>query len=165
MDSPRDPRQGKKARRPKARPAQPADTRLAPDLDQLIQGLLDWHLTKINGDPEEEYFEILERDDGANGRCACKFVMGDFQESMLQLQQQLQEKAATIDMYAYSHGGYWTNPQGNRHDGAIVTMETRTMIASIYGFALKLDAQGTLVISGDPIHLGPARWALFHRTK
>ena len=126
---------------------------------------MDWHLSKVNGDPEEEYFEILERDEGANGCCACKFVLGDFQESILQLKQLLEEKAATIDMYAYSHGGYWTNPQGDRHDGAIVTLESRAMIASIFGFALKPDAQGTLVISGDPIHLGPAQWSLFHRAQ
>ena len=136
-----------------------------PDLDRLVMGLVKWHLSKVNGDPQEEYFEILLHENGTNGGCMAKFVMGDFEESKKRLRQQLEERVNGIDMYAYSYSGYWTAPTGERHDGAIVTLETRTLLPTILGFVIKPNEQGTQALTGQPHPLGTGDWSLFHRAK
>lgn len=137
----------------------------APDLNRLITGLVDWHLIKINGDPQEEHFEILLHEDGPGGGLMAKFVMGDFEESKKQLEKQLEERSAGIDMYAFSFGGHWEGPDGIRHDGAIVTIETRELTPRILGLEIKRNAEGRLDVCSQPVNLGPASWSLFHRAK
>ena len=68
-------------------------------------------------------------------------------------------------MYAYSFVGNWSGPDGIRHDGAIVTLETRTRQPAIFGFVIKPDEHGTLTLSGQPKPLGIGDWSLFHRAK
>lgn len=94
-----------------------------------------------------------------------KFVMGDFEESMKQLKQQLEERSAGIDMYAFSFGGHWEGPDGVRYDGAIVTIETHELTPRILGLEIKRNADGRLDVCSQPVNLGPARWSLFHRAK
>ena len=147
------------------KPEGAATPRKAPDLNHLIASLVDWHLVKINGDPQEEYFEILLHEDGSGGGCLAKFIMGDFEESKKQLKQQLEERSAGIDMYAYSFGGNWAGPDGIRHDGAIITFETRELTPRVMGLEIKRNAEGRLEVCSPPVPLGPAMWSLFHRAK
>lgn len=161
MTTPDDTPRKRKATKPKG-----AKTpRQAPDLSKLITGLVDWHLIKINGDPQEEYFEILLHEDGPSGGSMSKFVMGDFEESKKELEKQLEERSAGIDMYAFSFGGHWVGPDGIRHDGAIVTIETRELTPRVMGLEISRNAKGLLDVCSPPVNLGPAMWSLFHRAK
>jgi hypothetical protein len=155
----------KPRKRKTSKPKDAATPRQAPDLNRLIAGLVDWHLTKINGDPQEEYFEILLHEDGPGGGCMAKFVMGDFEESKKQLEKQLEERSSGIDMYAFSFGGHWEGPDGIRHDGAIVTIETRELTPRVMGLEIKRNGKGLLDVCSPPLPLGPAMWSLFHRAK
>jgi hypothetical protein len=155
----------KPRKRKTPKPKEAETPRKAPDLNRLIGSLVDWHLTKLNGDPREEYFEILLHEDGPEGGCMGKFVMGDFEESMKQLKQQLEERSAGIFMYAFSFGGQWLGPDGMRHDGAVVTFETRELTPRLMGLEIKRNAEGRLDVCSQPVNLGPASWSLFHRAK
>ena len=158
MDNPNEKPAGKKPRKHKV-------VARVPDLAKLLKGLLDWHLVKINGDPQAEYFEILLHEDGLGGGCMAKFVMGDFEESRKQLKQQLEDRIDGIDMYAYAYNGHWTGPTGVRHEGAIVTLETRTLKPTVLGFVIKRNDEGTLTLTGQPHNLGIGDWSLFHRAQ
>jgi hypothetical protein len=152
-------------KRKTSKPRDAKTPRKAQDLNRLITGLIDWHLIKINGDPQEECFEILLHEDGPGGGCMAKFVMGDFEESMKQLKQQLEERSGGIDMYAFSFGGHWEGPDGIRHDGAIVTIETRELTPRVMALEIRRNAEGRLDVCSQPVNLGPASWSLFHRAK
>lgn len=153
----------KKSRKRKLTPR--AEETRAPDIDRLINELLDWHVTKINGDPEEEYFEILLQHDGTAGSIGVKFVMGDFEESKKRLHQQLEERANDITMYAYSYQGRWNNDKGVAGNGAILTFETKESIPFVLGIELVPDLGGKLKFANEPVPLGVAQWSLFHRNK
>lgn len=160
------PRPDKRPRKRKTTtaPADSADDHIKA-LTMLVSGLVDWHLSKINGDPQEANFDLLLYEDGPGGGCMAKFSMGDHEESKKQLKAQLEERSESIDKYAFSFQGGWTDSEGVRHDGAIVTFESRELIPRLYGFEIKPNTQGLLEVAGQPTPLGPAPWSLFHRSK
>jgi hypothetical protein len=94
-----------------------------------------------------------------------KFCLGDHEEAKEQLKAQLEGRSESVDMYALSFKGGWTDSAGVRHDGAIVTLESRELTPRLYGFKMKPNTHGRLEVAGQPTPLGPASWSLFHRSK
>lgn len=145
-------------------PADSADDHIKA-LTRLVRGLVDWHLSKINGDPQEANFDLLLHENGPGGGSMAKFCLGDHEESKEQLKAQLEGRSESVDMYAFSFKGGWTDSAGVRHDGAVVTFESRKLTPRLYGFEIKPNAEGRLEVTSPPIALGPATWSLLHRSK
>jgi hypothetical protein len=134
-------------------------------ISKLLKGLMEWHLTKVNGDPRTEGFDILLATDAPDGGTMCKYALGDFEEAKARLKSDLETSNAGADMYAYSYRGYWQTPDGIKFDGAIVFLESTEVQPVIIGYEIAADEAGMLDIKGGMHRLGIGDWSLFHRAK
>ncbi len=150
----------KRVRSPLQKASEANEERLA----ELIKSLMDWHLGKINGDPETESFDILLQTKGTHGGVGCKYMLGDHDASKAQLKAQLESQLDETDMYAYSFNGHWQNPAGDNFDGVIVILETMAVPPNVIAYEIAPDADDRLAIKGEMHHLGLADWSLFHRS-
>jgi hypothetical protein len=134
-------------------------------LSALLKGLMDWHLSKINGDPQTEGFDLLLMSDGPGGGVGCKYVLGSFEEAKDRLKADLETTHVGAVMYAYSYKGYWRAPDGAKRGGAIVTVESNELKPAVIGYEIAADAEGRSHILGGMHQLSFADWSLFHRAK
>ena len=111
-------------------------------LSALLKGLMDWHLAKINGDPQTEGFDLLLMSDGPGGGVGCKYVLGSFEEAKDRLKADLETTHVGAVMYAYSYKGYWRAPDGAKRDGAIVTVESNELKPAVIGYEIAADTEG-----------------------
>lgn len=152
-------------RKKKSVPAEPPPQGQA-DLQavsECLSGLMEWYLTKINGDPAEEGFDMLLVTDGPEGRKMSKYLLGDFGEAKQRLKYDLEAGVATTDRYIYAYRGYWEAPGQGKSDGALVVIETRRLVPQVFGFIIAPGKDGNLAVQGQMQRLANADWSLFHR--
>ena len=153
---------------PSRKPGSKHPTGAAPDQDRLsklLKSLTEWYLTKVNGDPATEGFDLLMTTDGPDGGTMCKYVLGDFDESKARLKADLETIHTGIDMYAYAYRGYWQTPEGLHYDGAIVIIESIELPPTVLGLEIAPAPSGRRDIVGEMHRMGVGDWSLFHRSR
>jgi len=151
-----------KSSQPTAEQAQAEDLKA---VSKLIGALMDWYLIKINGNPQTEWFDallIIETDEGLTSN---KLVLGNVDESLLKAREILEAEFANCYRYAYAWRGYWQEPNGTKHDGALIYLESKTITPSVYGIEIGPDSNGKLEPISPLVQLQIGDWSLLHRSK
>jgi len=134
-------------------------------VSKLIGALMDWYLLKINGDPQTEWFDALLVVDTPEGLVTNKLVMGDVEKSISMARETLETDFANCYRYAYAWRGYWQEPNGTKHDGALIYLESKTITPSVYGIEIGPDSNGKLEPISPLVQLQIGDWSLLHRSK
>ena len=154
------PRKPPAKKTPNPSPAAQADLQA---VSECLSALMEWCLTKLNGDPAEEGFDLLLVTDGPDGRKMGKYCLGDFPAAKERLKADLEADVAATDRYLYAYRGYWEAPGQGKSEGALVVIESRQLIPQVFGFVIAPGADGKLAVQGQLQRLAVADWSLFHR--
>lgn len=130
---------------------------------KLVDGVMDWYLMKVNGDPLTEGFDVLMNVEGPDGTTGHKYSFGDTDASIERLRKDLETEYAGCLRYAHANAGWWQKPDGAKFDGAIVFIESHHVLPTVLGIPIAADATGRKAISGELQILSRANWSLLHR--
>jgi len=151
-------------RKPKSTPEQGQSEDLKA-VGKMLEALMNWYLLKINGDQQTEWFDALLVIDTPEGLVTNKLVMGDVEKSISMARETLETDFANCLRYAYAWRGYWQEPNGTKHDGALIYLESKTITPSVYGIEIGPDSEGKLVPIRPLEQLQIGDWSLLHRSK
>lgn len=132
---------------------------------KILDALMHWYLTKINGDQQTEWFDALLVIDTPEGLTTNKLVMGDVEKSISIARETLETDFANCYRYAYAWRGYWQSPDGKKYDGALIYLESQTLTPGVYGIEIGPDSNGKLVPISPLEQLQIGDWSLLHRSK
>jgi hypothetical protein len=159
----RKPKPGNTSKAPQST-AEQAKTEDLTGVSKIIEALMDWYLLKLNGDQETEWFDTLLIADTSEGLTTSKFALGNVEESIAKTREMLETDFANCHRYAYAWRGYWQSPEGTKYDGALIYLESQTLIPGLYGIEIGPDSNGKLHPIKPIERLQIGDWSLLHRS-